>query len=458
MEELPLSEATRAWLASVLDWLTDNAFVVANLGQLVFVGIAFLIAKYAAPKIAAVIDKQNISARFETYPTAQKYINRTISALLPLALPLIWLILQWITLFGSTEAGWPHQVLNTTVSLLTAWVVIRMATTFIADPSWARIVTIGAWTIAALNIVGFLGPTEELLESLAIDLGGARISLLSVVKAGIVLVILLWLAGFGTRALESRLQASRNLTPSIKVLFGKLGKITFYTIAVVAGLNSVGIDLTAFAIFSGAVGLGLGFGLQKVVSNLISGVILLLDRSVKPGDVIAVSGTYGQINALGARYVSVITRDGIEHLIPNEELISNQVENWSHTDKRVRLKIPIGIDYSSDVLKARELAVKAAGDVERVLKVPVPLCHLLGFGDNAVNLELRVWIDDPHSGVVNVKSDILLNIWQAYQDNEVAFPYPQRDLHIRSSVPLEVKNVRSPKTSPRSKTVGKKES
>ena len=315
MEGLPLAEETRVWLTALVDWLRDNAFVVANLGQLVFVGVAFLIGKYSAPKMIAMVEGLEISSRFDPYPTARKYINNSISALLPLTLPLIWLILQWITLFGSAEAGWPHQVLNTTVSLLTAWVVIRLATTFIADPSWARIVTVGAWTIAALNIVGLLAPTEELLESLAVNLGGARVSLLSVVKAGIVLVFLLWLAGFGTRTLEKRLQASRNLTPSVKVLFGKLGKITFYTIAVIAGLNSVGIDLTAFAIFSGAVGLGVGFGLQKVVSNLISGVILLLDRSVKPGDVIAVSGTYGQINALGARYVSVITRDGIEHLI-----------------------------------------------------------------------------------------------------------------------------------------------
>ena len=253
MEGLPLAEETRVWLTTVLDWLRDNAFVVANLGQLVFVGVAFLIAKFATPKITDAIEKLNISARLESYPAAAKYINRTIAALLPLTLPLIWLILQWVTLFGSAEAGWPHQVLNTTVSLLTAWVVIRLATTFIADPTWARVVTIGAWTIAALNIVGLLGPTEELLESLAINLGGARISLLSVVKAGIVLVFLLWLAGFGTRTLEKRLQASRTLTPSVKVLFGKLGKITFYTIAVIAGLNSVGIDLTAFAVFSGAV-------------------------------------------------------------------------------------------------------------------------------------------------------------------------------------------------------------
>lgn len=443
MDGLSLVEEAKVGLSAVLNWLQDNAFVVANLGQLAFVGVAFLIAKYTGPKISEAVRKLDILAKFEPYPTVWKYLNTTVSALQPLTLPLIWLILQWITLIGSTGAGWPHQVLNTTVSLLAAWVVIRLATTLIADPSWARFVTIAAWTIAALNIVGLLSPTEELLESLAVDLGGARISLLSVVKAGIVLIVLMWLAGFATRTLETRLKASRTLTPSVKVLFGKFGKITFYTIAVVASLNSVGIDLTAFAVFSGAVGLGVGFGLQKVVSNLISGVILLMDRSVKPGDIIAVSGTYGQINALGARYVSVITRDGIEHLIPNEELISTQVENWSHTDKRVRLKIPIGVDYSSDVLQARELTIEAASQVERVLKTPPPICHLLGFGDNSVDLELRIWIDDPGNGVVNVKSEILLNIWKAFEDNAVAFPYPQRDLHIRSSVPLEIKGSES---------------
>ncbi|MCZ6859495.1 MAG: mechanosensitive ion channel, partial [Alphaproteobacteria bacterium] len=209
-------------------------------------------------------------------------------------------------------------------------------------------------------------------------------------------------------------------------------------VAVFAALNSIGIDLTALAVFSGAVGLGIGFGLQKVISNLISGVILLMDKSVKPGDVIAIGDTFGWINTLSARYVSVITRDGIEHLIPNEELISQRVENWSYSNTLVRFRMPIGISYDSDVVNAMALTVEAAKMVERVRDDPAPVCRLMNFGDNAIELELRIWISDPQAGVANVRSEVLLNIWTMFNENGIEFPYTQRDLHIKSSVPLRV--------------------
>ena len=196
--------------------------------------------------------------------------------------------------------------------------------------------------------------------------------------------------------------------------------------------------LTALAVFGGAIGLGLGFGLQKVISNLVSGMILLMDKSVKPGDVIAIDDTFGWINRLSARYVSVITRDGTEHLIPNEDLISQRVENWSYSDSLIRLKLPIGIAYESDVPKAMSLAVDAATGVNRVLVTPKPVCRLMNFGSDSVELELRVWIDDPERGVANVRSDVLLNVWNAYHDGGIEFPFSQRDLHLRSSVPLDV--------------------
>jgi len=277
-----------------------------------------------------------------------------------------------------------------------------------------------------------------LLDGMAIKAGEVRISMLGLIKAAIMLAILLWGASALSRLMEKWLGKAAALTPSAQVLFGKLFKIGLLTVAVIVGLESVGIDLTAFAVFSGALGLGIGFGLQKVFANLVSGVILLLDRSVKPGDVIAIGGTYGWINTLGARYVSVVTRDGVEHLIPNEELISQKVENWSYSHRRVRLRMPIGVAYESDVPKAMELAVAAAEGQDRVLGNPGPVCQLLGFGDNAVDLELRAWIQDPQNGVANVKSKILLNVWDLYQENGIDFPYPQRDLHIRGAVPVRV--------------------
>ena len=289
-------------------------------------------------------------------------------------------------------------------------------------------------------IVGMLDPTLAVLDNMAMNFGDTRVSVLGVGKAILALAILFWLASFTSSLMERRIAKMSGLTPSVQVLFGKLLKITLFVIAFVLAMNSVGIDLTAFAVFSGAVGLGLGFGLQKVVSNLISGVILLLDKSVKPGDVIAIGETYGWINSLSARYVSVITRDGTEHLIPNEELISQRVENWSYTDQLVRQRMPIGVSYSSDVRKAIDLAVEAASEQGRVLDSPAPVCHLKGFGDNAVDLELRIWLKDPRSGLSNIKNEILLRIWDLYHENGIEFPFPQRELHVAQPVPVKIES------------------
>jgi small-conductance mechanosensitive channel len=192
--------------------------------------------------------------------------------------------------------------------------------------------------------------------------------------------------------------------------------------------------LTAFAVFSGAVGIGIGLGLQKSIANLFSGVLLLMDKSIKPGDLITVGDTYGIVESLNARYASVKRMDGTEHLIPNENLIGQEVINWTHTDKLIRPDIVIGVHYQSDVRKAMELCVQSAIEVQRVLDSPEPECLLIGFGDNSVDLKLRFWINDPERGVINVKSEILLGIWDKFREHDIEIPYPQRDLHIRSSV------------------------
>ena len=185
----------------------------------------------------------------------------------------------------------------------------------------------------------------------------------------------------------------------------------------------------------GALGVGIGFGLQKIVSNFISGIILLMDRSIKPGDTIGVAGTYGWIQSLGARYVSVVTRDGIEHLIPNEELIVTRVENWSFSGKRVRLKIPVGVSYGTDVHQAIALCIEATEGLDRIVSDPKPVCLLKGFGDSSVDMEIRFWISDPQGGVSNIKSAVLLRVWDLFHENGIEIPFPQRDLHLRSVSP-----------------------
>ncbi|MFP6855071.1 MAG: mechanosensitive ion channel domain-containing protein, partial [Opitutales bacterium] len=217
-----------------------------------------------------------------------------------------------------------------------------------------------------------------------------------------------------------------------QVLLAKLARIGLLFFSILVALNTVGLDLSSFALLGGAIGVGIGFGLQKVVSNLVSGLILLLDRSIKPGDVIEIDETYGWINSLRARYASVITRDGKEHLIPNEDLITNKVINWSFSHKNVRVRIPFGISYDSDPREAIDLCLDAARAEPRVLNDPDPRCLVRGFGDNSLDLELRFWIADPANGVGNIRSAVLLSVWDRFKQANVTIPFPQRDIHVKS--------------------------
>jgi small-conductance mechanosensitive channel len=416
--------ATAAWA-----WVREQVLVLPNLLQLLAVGLTLAGAAFARPRLRRLIERLASAPRWK----------RPADNLQPLVLPLVWLLLVGIAWQAAVLQGWPARILEIAASLLMAWVIISIASGLISNPVWARAVAMSAWTIAALNILRLLDPTVALLDSFAIQFGAVRISLLTVAKSVFALAVLLWLATVVSETLESRLRHSPNLTPSVQVLFGKLLKFSLITIAVLAAISTTGMDMTALAVFGGAVGVGIGLGLQRVIANLFSGLILLLDKSIKPGDVVAVAGTYGWVNTLGGRYVSVVTRDGIEHLIPNEEFITTRVENWTHTDSKIRLKIPIGVHYKSDVERALAICVECAAKVPRVLKDPNPVCQLRAFGDNSVDLELRLWVGDPMNGVNNVRSDALRLIWKAFHEEGIEIPYPQRDLHLRSGEPLQVR-------------------
>jgi small-conductance mechanosensitive channel len=427
MENILTPETIDHWVQIVYDWLFGNLFVANTLWQLATVVVAFLLAYMAAGPTHRWIDGQR-----ERRPDASSIFAHITRATGLLTLPLYWLLFQWGAVLGAGYANWPNHLIVVVVSLLSAWVVIRFTSILVRDPTWSKPIAIVAWSIAALNIVGLLNPLIEILDSLAVTLGDVRISALTVLKGVLALAILLWIAGVLSQFLERRIRSVPNLTPSIQELFAKLFKVVFITIAFIVALDIVGIDLTAFALFGGAVGVGIGFGLQKIVANLISGIILLLDKSVKPGDVIEIGGEIGWINSLGARYVSVVTHDGVEHLIPNEILISERVSNWSYSNQKMRLKLPVGISYSCDPRQARDLCIEAAAECERVLESPPPNCLLKGFGDNSVDLDVSFWINDPKKGVANVKSDVLFRIWDKFKAADIEIPFPQRDLHIKS--------------------------
>lgn len=353
------------------------------------------------------------------------------SRFVPLLGPAVWAAGLWIALIAADRFGWPHDVARITVNLLVAWLVIRVLSDFVPYPALGQLIAVTAWCIAALNIVHLLGSTVALLDSVAISIGTFRISILTVVKGVFSLGVLLWAATLASRLFENRITRVTEITPRARVLLGKLIKVTLVTLALVISLTSVGFDLSTFALFTGALGIGLGLGLQKTASNLFSGFILLLDKSIKPGDVIQVGGTYGWVSSMGARYVAVETRDGTEFLIPNEDMITHQVLNWSHKSDRVRLKVPVRVPHDSDLDLVIALALEAIRTPPRVMASPAPNVVIQAFGESAIELELRFWISDAPNGVQNVKSQVLYEIWRLFQREGIKIPYPKRDLYMR---------------------------
>jgi small-conductance mechanosensitive channel len=227
------------------------------------------------------------------------------------------------------------------------------------------------------------------------------------------------------------MQRSATLNASLKVALAKLVKVAFIAIAILIALDTAGIDLTALTVFGGALGVGLGFGLQRIASNFISGFLLLFDKSIKPGDVISIGNKFGWVEALHARYIVVRDRDGVDTLIPNENLVTTDVINWSYKDKNVRLKIPVSISYHDDPEQAMALMIEAANETDRVLTDPPAVARLLEFGDNGIQIELRLWINDPEAGLNNVRSDANLSIWRKFKQAGITIPFPQRDLYIK---------------------------
>ncbi|HKI99679.1 MAG TPA: mechanosensitive ion channel domain-containing protein [bacterium] len=432
MDPNALLSRLQSLLPPLLAWAKASVLNASTLTQLAVLGATLLLAGWLAGWARSQLRRL---MHLRWMEAQRELIERIVQSL---TLPAAWLVLAWVGLVALQRAEQPTRLVDAGVSLLAAWVTIRFTSLLVRDPVWSKFIAVSAWILATLNILGLLGPTIAVLDGLSVQMGHLRLSALLVIKGVLSLAVFLWLAVLGSQLMERRIRTLPTLTPSIQVLISKLLKIVLITIAVVGALGIMGIDLTAFAVFTGAVGVGVGFGLQKVVSNLVSGVILLLDKSVKPGDVISVGSTYGWINSLGARYVSVITRDGREFLIPNEDLITQQVVNWSYSNNEVRLTLPVGVSYRSDVRAAMRLCLEAAAQTPRVLREPASQCVLRGFGDNSVDLELRIWINDPQNGLANVQSDVFLAVWDKFRAHGVEIPFPQRDVHLQPSARLHV--------------------
>ncbi|WP_298840294.1 mechanosensitive ion channel domain-containing protein [uncultured Roseobacter sp.] len=351
---------------------------------------------------------------------------------------ILFAVLSYAIYTVMQQVTWPSRshLIGIAASLATVWVCIAFAAQLVRNRPLRRIVTWALWIWATLHFLDLSSVAAEFLDDVALEVGDFRISLLGVITAIAVIGALLALARITSKTTAARIRSNEDISPSMQVLAVKGVQVVFYGCAFFLGVKAVGLDLTGLAVLSGAIGVGLGFGLQKVVSNLVSGVIILLDKSIKPGDVISLGETFGWINSLGARYVSVVTRDGREYLIPNEDLITGQVVNWSHSDEYVRLDIFFGTSYGCDPHLVRRLAIEAAADVDRVLSHPkLPVCHIVGFGDSSVDYILRFWIRDPTGGLTNIRGNVYLALWDAFKENDISIPFPQREVRMLNDEP-----------------------
>lgn len=391
--------------------------------------LAWLLGRWLGPRMEAWM------RRLEGRPKWQLRWLIILRRRLPLILfvALIWLAVGAFAAIYTFPSRRYVLVLIATIAL--AWLAIRLAAQMIRTRSLRTLVIWGLSVWATLYYLDLLDETTQALDQIAVTFGGFRLSALAVIKA-VVLTAALFVAARATAGAASRrIRAAGDISPSVQELLVKLLRIGLYGAAFFIGLKAVGFDLTGLAVLSGAIGVGLGFGLQKVVSNLVSGVIILLDKSVKPGDVISLGDTFGWIEELGARYVSVVTRDGKEYLIPNEDLITGQVVNWSHTNDFVRLDIFFGTSYADDPHAVRRIAIDAAKTVSRVLQNREPVCHITGFGDFSVDYILRFWISDPTGGLTNIRGNVYLALWDAFKTHGISIPFPQREVRLLGDEP-----------------------
>lgn len=302
--------------------------------------------------------------------------------------------------------------------------------------------SIALWLVCALYLLGWHPVVAGVLDGVGVSLGEVRISLLGVVKFFMLSGLLVLTALALSRLAEGRLAAGQTFDSGVRMGVVKFIRYGLVGFAVLAALSAAGFDLTTLTVVGGALGVGIGFGLQKVTSNLISGFLLLFHRSIRPGDVITIGDSYGWVAKMGARYLVVRDLGGVDTLIPNEELITSQVKNWSYGDRQVRIKLPVQISYEDNPELAMGLLLETSNASDRVIGDPPPAVRLMGFGDNGIDLELTVWIDDPEQGMNNVRSDVNLAIWRAFKAHGITIPFPQRDLHVKHGPLPEPRDMR----------------
>lgn len=417
-------------IANAYLWLLEHFLNTNTLYQVAIIFTAFifsiLVYRLSKKRTRGMIEKAEMRYR---YKRAAYNIHKL---LLPaIALVTIFFITR---VAGSEMVGMNVWLIQGIMKALLAWIGIRVMVQLIDNATVRNTLATTIWIAAALSIFGVLDDTTAMLDGFSFTIGEFRISLFLIIKSAFYLFTLIYFAIFVAGRIERQVSKSATLTRSSKVLIGKILRLTLVGIALILGLISSGIDLSLFAVFGGAIGLGVGFGLQRGVSNLFSGMMLLLDRSIELGDVIELEGgTFGWVEKMGARYAEIVTRENKTYLIPNEELVTQRVVNWSHGDNEIRIGIEFGVHYKSDVHKVIEIAKAAAVTPERVLDTHEPVCWITGFGDSSVDFSLRFWISDAHNGLTNVKGEVFLALWDAFKEHGIEIPYPHREVYIHQA-------------------------
>ena len=383
----------------------------------------------------------------KTKPTQRTLVLRTLVSLSPVFRPILAFIFVHLMYFGMENFKIVPLTYNAVHQLLLAWLLIKAI----------RIMTkqkVATWLIAGfilpmtlLSIAGLWEPLLAFLDSLAINVATYKITVYKVLEVAFVITLLFWAVGRITSFIEGHIRSTRLLSVANRSLVTKLLQIALYIFAFMLSLDILGIDLTALAVFSGALGVGLGFGLQKITSNFISGLILLFEKSIKTGDMVELAdGTYGIVKHISARFTLIRTYDGKEIMVPNEDFITQQVVNWTHSDSLGRLQQTIGVAYGSDLKQVRELVFEAINEHPDTLDDAENQCNLVEFGESSINFLMRFWLNDFSKGRRRVMGEVLMAIWEKFEKNNIEIPFPQRDLNLKGPIVIQQKASKAKST------------
>ena len=426
-----------ALFTSLIQGLREDLSHPVGFLQIGAIGLSYLIAWIFAAQIRKYlekdIDRVRAHMRFTVSPAHFAIMLRGF----------LWLLLVWFCRTLFIKSALPTNFLHMALNLIIALLVIRFASFYIKSAFWSRAVYVICLVSVLLRIFKLWRPTVHLLDSMTITMGKLSLSVWGMIEAVVVFIVLWMAAGAANRFFAHWITASTRLTYSDRTLIQRVINAATIVLVILISFKAAGIHLAAIVVTGGALGFAVGIGLQKIGSNMVSGLMLLLRKPIRQGDVVAfeksfAGATYGWIEKIGLMYVQVATRSGSLLLIPNEIFVTQKIENLSYDNNLLRLEIPVGISYASDLNKALTFAVAAAMSIDRILKTPEPQCIISEFGDSTVNLQLRVWIDDPKNGIANVRNAVLLKVWDSFHSVGIEIAFPQRDLHIKSSIPLKI--------------------